>query len=60
MKGADATSAKFYANLYVALWYDAEGDAKKVKEHLTAAVEKYEVPDYMWEVGNAHLRALKK
>jgi lipoprotein NlpI len=58
-KGADKTSAQFYANLYVALWYDAEGDAKKVKEHLTVAVEKNEVPDYMWDVGNAHLQMLK-
>jgi lipoprotein NlpI len=58
-KGAEKTSAQFYAHLYVALWYDAEGDAKKVKEHLTTAVEKYEVPDYMWSVGNAHLQLLK-
>jgi lipoprotein NlpI len=56
---AKSTEAKFYAHLYVALWYDAEGDAKKVKEHLRTAVEKYEVPDYMWDVGNAHLQLLK-
>lgn len=58
-KGAEKTSAQFYAHLYVALWYDAEGDAKKVKEHLTIAVEKNEVSDYMWDVGNAHLQMLK-
>ncbi len=52
-------SARFYANLYVGLWYDAEGDAKKVRAHLTDAVEKYKVPDYMWDVGNAHLLMLK-
>lgn len=56
---AKTTEANFYAHLYVGLWYDAEGDAKKVKEHLTTAVEKYEVPDYMWDVGNAHLQMLK-
>lgn len=59
VKGADKTSAQFYAHLYVALWYDAEGDEKKVREHLAVAVEKNEVPDYMWDVGNAHLRMLK-
>lgn len=53
------TEAKFYAHLYVALWYEAEGDAKKVKEHLTTAVEKHEIVDYMWDVGNAHLQLLK-
>ncbi len=58
-KGAEKTSALFYANLYVALWYDAEGDAKKVREHLEVAVEKHAVPDYMWDVGNAHLKMLK-
>ncbi len=52
-------SARFYANLYVGLWYGAEGDAEKVREHLTEAVEKYKVPDYMWDVGNAHLGMLK-
>jgi lipoprotein NlpI len=57
---AEGVSARFYGNLYVALWYDAEGDAKKVKEHLTAAVEKYPVPDYMWDVGHAHLKSLAK
>jgi lipoprotein NlpI len=58
-KGVETTSAQFYAHLYLALWYDAEGDAKKVKEHLTLAVEKNEVPDYMWDVGNVHLQMLK-
>jgi lipoprotein NlpI len=52
-------SARFYANLYVALWYDAEGDAKKVRSHLTEAVEKYKIGDYMWDVGNAHLKMLR-
>ncbi len=52
-------SARFYAHLYVALWYDAEGDAKKVRTHLTDAVEKYKIADYMWDVGRAHLEMLK-
>lgn len=52
-------SARFYANLYVGLWYDAEGDAKNVRKHLTEAVESYQVPDYMWDVGHAHLQLLK-
>lgn len=56
---AGGTSARFYGHLYVALWYEAEGDVKRVREHLTAAVERYQVPDYMWDVGNAHLIKLK-
>ncbi len=58
-KKREGTSARFYAHLYVALWYDAEGDAKKVKEHLTIAV-KNEISDYMWKVGRAHLTLLEK
>lgn len=53
------TSARFYAHLYVGLWHEAEGDDKKAGEHLTAAVEKFKVPDYMWDIGNAHLIARK-
>ena len=58
-KGDELTSARFYAHLYVALYYDAEGDAKKVLEHLTEAVEKHKIGDYMWDVGAAHLAVLK-
>ena len=53
------TSARFYANLYVGLWYEAEGEGKKTREHLTEAVEKYKIGDYMWDVGHAHLERLK-
>jgi lipoprotein NlpI len=59
-KKREGVSARFYANLYVALWYDAEGDAKKVKDHLGEAVLKYEISDYMWKVGRAHLTLLEK
>lgn len=51
--------ARFYANLYVALYYESEGDAKKTLEHLTTAVEKYKISHYMWDVGDAHLKMLK-
>lgn len=51
--------ARFYANLYVALYYEAQGDAKKELEHLSAAVEKYKISDYMWDVADAHLKLLK-
>jgi lipoprotein NlpI len=56
----DGTAARFYAHLYLALWYEAEGDAAKVREHLTPAVEKYKIGHYMWDVAHAHLSLLKK
>lgn len=60
LKGDALTSARFYAHLYVALYYESEMDGKKAREHLTTAVEKYKIGDYMWDVANAHLGMLKK
>jgi lipoprotein NlpI len=51
--------ARFYAHLYVALYYEAEGDAKKCLEHMTAAAEKYKIGHYMWDVADVHLKRLK-
>ena len=51
--------ARFYANLYVALYHESAGDGAKRTEHLTAAVEKYKIGHYMWDIANAHLATLK-
>jgi lipoprotein NlpI len=59
-KTEDGTEARFYANLYVGLWYEAEGDAAKAKSHLTTAAEKYKIGHYMWDVANAHVGTFKK
>jgi lipoprotein NlpI len=48
------TEARFYAHLYVGLWYEAEGDEKRAQEHLTTAAEKYKIGHYMWDVASAH------
>jgi lipoprotein NlpI len=60
LNGDRLTAARFYAHLYVGLFYEAEGDATKAKQHLNAAVETYKVPDYMWDVANVRLRALDR
>jgi len=59
LEGEDLKEARFYANLYVALFYESESDPKKALEHLTAAVEKYKIGHYMWDVANAHLKLTK-
>ena len=59
LKDEPLKEARFYAHLYVALYYESEGDAKKALEHLTTAVEKYKIGHYMWDVGNAHLMTLR-
>ena len=53
------TEARFYAHLYVGLWHESEGNAAQAREHLTAAVEKYKIGHYMWDVAAAHLPRLK-
>jgi lipoprotein NlpI len=59
LEGEDLKEARFYANLYVALYYESEGDVKKCLEHMTAAVEKYKIGHYMWDVADVHLKLLK-
>jgi lipoprotein NlpI len=56
----DRNEALFYAHLYVALYYEATGDADKCREHLIPAVEKYPIGHYMWDVANVHLARMKK
>jgi lipoprotein NlpI len=56
----DKNEALFYAHLYVGLNYEAEGDAKKCLEHITRAVENHRIGHYMWDVGNVHLKLVKK
>lgn len=59
LDGPDKNEALFYANLYVALNYEAEGDAAKCRDHITAAVGK-KISHYMWDVANVHLKLMKK
>ena len=60
LAGERLKEARFYAHLYVALYYESEKNEKKALEHLTTAVEKYTIGHYMWDVANAHLALLKK
>ena len=59
LKDEELKEARFYAHLYVALYYESEGDAKKCLEHMTEAAEKYKIGHYMWDVAAVHLKLLK-
>jgi lipoprotein NlpI len=48
--------ARFYANLYVGIYYEAHGEAKKSLEHIRAAAEKYNDGHYMGDVAKVHLK----
>src|SRR5262249_28537182 len=54
LKDEARNEALFYAQLYVALNYEAEGDAKKCLEHMEEA-HKHKIGHYMWDVANVHL-----
>jgi len=48
----------FYAHLYIGLYYEAAGNAKAAREHITHAVE-HMVDHYMGDVARVHLQLLK-
>lgn len=60
LDGEARTEARFYAHLYVALFYESEDDPARCREHLTIAVEKYPIGHYMWDVAAVHLKRLRE
>jgi lipoprotein NlpI len=59
LEDAARNEALFYAHLYVALNYEAEGDAKKCLEHMEEA-HKHKIGHYMWDVADVHLMLAKQ
>jgi lipoprotein NlpI len=49
----------FYAELYLGLYWEVEGDKKKALEHLSEATE-HKIGHYMWDVARVHHDLLKK
>jgi lipoprotein NlpI len=49
----------FYAHLYLGLYYEAEGDKEKSREHITKAADDYAI-GYMGEVARVHRDLRKK
>ena len=52
-------SRLFYAHLYLGLYYETEGDAKKALEHLAIAAD-HRIGHYMWDVARVHRDLLRK
>jgi lipoprotein NlpI len=50
----------FYAHLYLGLYYEAEGDKEKAREHITKAADDYRIGHYMGDVARVHRDLLKK
>ena len=49
-----------YAHLYLGLWFEAKGDAKRSLSHIRKSAVNHSMPHYMGEVARVHLRARKK
>jgi lipoprotein NlpI len=47
----------FYAELYLGLYYDAQGDRSQARPHIDAAVEQ-KIGHYMWDVAKVHAGVL--
>jgi lipoprotein NlpI len=55
-KALDLPYRLFYAHLYIALYYEANGDAAKAKEHIDLAAHTYglDVDGYMGDIARLH------
>ena len=56
---AELKERMFYAELYLGLFYESEGDEKLALEHLSLVADKYATGQYMWEVARVHVERLK-
>jgi lipoprotein NlpI len=50
--------AVFYAHLYIGLWYEAAGNAKRAREHIRKAVDE-KTGGYMGDVARVHLKLMR-
>lgn len=55
---AERKDRRFYAHLYLALYFEAQGDKARVKEHIDTATSEYAMPHYMGDVARVHAKLL--
>lgn len=54
----ERTVRRFYAHLYLGLYFEAQGDSQQARQHLFEA-EKLEISHYMWDVCRVHCERLR-
>jgi lipoprotein NlpI len=54
---AELNARRFYAQLYLALYYEALGEAEPAKAHIEQA-RRHRIGHYMWNVADVHARRL--
>jgi lipoprotein NlpI len=56
----DALSERlFYAHLYIGLYYEAAGDAKRARQHIELA-NRHRIGHYMGDVARVHLQLMRR
>ena len=55
----EVKTRRFYAHLYVGLYYEAAGQAERAREHITLAAETYAEDNYMSDVARVHAATFK-
>lgn len=50
----------FYANLYLGLYFEALGDAKRARDYIEKSAADYQKHDYMGDVAHVHAEILRK
>lgn len=54
---AELNARRFYAHLYLGLYYEVAGDAALAKQHIELA-RQHKIGHYMWNVADVHARRL--
>ncbi len=57
---AERTARRFYAHLYLGLYFDVRGDKRQALEHMALAAGKYRIGHYMGDVARVHAELLRK
>jgi lipoprotein NlpI len=57
---AERRTRRFYAHLYLGLYYDVRGDRTKAREHMDLAADRYRIGHYMGDVARIHADLLRK
>lgn len=60
LTGGAKKNADFDANLYLALFFDSEGELPKAKKHIDLAVNHNKPADYMWAVAAEHQKLVHR
>jgi lipoprotein NlpI len=50
----------FYAHLYLGLYFEALGDTKKAREHISKAAREFNNSEYMGDVARVHWELLER